>query len=280
VANRVSKELQKKLAAISESNLSIYSSLDGRPELFLKLKELEEALSNKLVGLSLHGLPIRTRSKVFKTAVCEGLGYLAPLNFRKTRPRFPGQDFDTYVQKANNLQIWNEEISPTRRYVLARCDPTDVITKVRVITGEALAEYDRTGTLTKKYQARRKAGRSGSKLISERDTDTFRRILVPTADLPDSILRSISPTDTPIKGRVLAIRSIYDRLTKLVGDTIESHGSDQERNRGIGLQRLVCPILGLKEYADKGQFPDVLSQALAGCGKSHESLLHCGRAAL
>ena len=61
---------------------------------------------------------------------------------------------------------------------------------------------------------------------------------------------------------MLAIRSIYDRLTKLVGDTIESHGSDQERNRGIGLQRLVCPILGLKEYADKGQFPDVLSQAL------------------
>jgi hypothetical protein len=70
-----SLQLDAKLRAIGKSGRSIYDRLDDRPDLFLNINELEEALSNELIGLSLAGYPIRTRSKVFKTAVCKALGF-------------------------------------------------------------------------------------------------------------------------------------------------------------------------------------------------------------
>src|SRR5207244_13175760 len=39
-------------------------------------------------------------------------------------------------------------------------------------------------------------------------------------------------------------------------------GLDQERYRGEALHRLACTIIGLGQYADRGQFPDILSQVL------------------
>ena len=252
-------QLDAKIRAISESKLTIYDYLNDRPDLFLTIDELENALLKELIGLSLAGYPIRTRSKVFKSAVCKALGYAVPTTFQKTRPRFPGQDFDTYVQKANNLQIWNEEVAPTRRYVLARPDAKGKIEAVRVVTGEALAQLDKTGTLTKKYQARRKADRDFSCLSSVYDTNNFTRQFVPAIALD---LSQISPTDKPSKRQVLAVKSVYARLLALIGKTVPDPGHDQERNRGAGLQKAVCGALGLKDYADKGQWPDILSQAL------------------
>ena len=67
--------------------------------------------------------------------------------------KFFGQNFDTYIQKSDNLQIWNEEINPNRRYVLIR-EENDILTNVVVISGSQLADYDTTGTLTQKYQAK------------------------------------------------------------------------------------------------------------------------------
>lgn len=105
-------------------------------------------------GMSLAGLPLRTRSKVVKTAVCEALGYPVPSSFKKTQPRFFGQQLDTYAQKALNLQIWNEELSPTRRYAIIQVLEDDSVGKVRVVNGQQLAILDKTGTITTKYQAR------------------------------------------------------------------------------------------------------------------------------
>src|SRR5262245_28487827 len=96
-------------------------------------------LNAHLTGISLVGLPLRTRSKVVKAHVCEAMGYPTPLSFQKTQPRFPGQNFDTYIQKSNNLQIWNEEIAPARRYVIIRVSAADKILGVKVVTGETLA---------------------------------------------------------------------------------------------------------------------------------------------
>src|SRR6185437_11549855 len=109
--------------------------------------ELQRLLDDGLRGLSLAGLPLRTRSKVVKERVCGVLGYPIPASFRKTQPRFPGQMFDTYTQKSNNLQVWNEELEPTRRYVLIRVANDDVVTRVKVVTGDTLALLDTTGTL-------------------------------------------------------------------------------------------------------------------------------------
>ena len=254
-----SSQLGKKIRAIGKSNLTIYDPLDDRPDLFLTIDELEIALSDKLVGLALGTLPNRTRAKVFKSAVCEALGYPAPNSFQKTRPRFPGQDFDTYVQKRNNLQVFNEEISPTRRYVVARPDVMGTIIAIRVLTGEALAKFDKTGTLTKKYQARRKSDRTSSCLVSSSDTSKFMTEFSPVNSVD---LSNISPIAKPSKHQVLSVKALYTKLLTLVGTTIPDPGHDQERNRGAGLVRAICTALNLKHYADKGRWPDILSQAL------------------
>jgi hypothetical protein len=203
-------------SAITASGLSIYEPLVDKPDLFWDIAILEDHLRTRLVGLTL-AYPLRTRSKVIKAAVCRALGYPVPKAFRRIRPRFPGQDLDVYVQKADNLQIWNEEVSPTRRYALIRVNYHDEITDVRVVTGEALARLDRTGTLTRKYQGRRRPGRVGSKLVSTRDTARLTRVLHPAKTLPTHILAGMSPTARPERGHVLTIDAIVTAHVGMLG---------------------------------------------------------------
>src|SRR6266540_3196268 len=153
---------------LAKSGKSIYDALHDSPEFFLAARDLEAVLRDGLVGLDLN-YPLRTRSKVLKSKICEILGYPVPASFRKSKPRFPGQDFDTYVQKSNNLQIWNEEITPTRRYVIIRLDDASKVVGVRVVTGEVLAKLDPTGTLTKKYQAKSREPVTASVLVTLSD---------------------------------------------------------------------------------------------------------------
>mgnify|MGYP003588957547 CR=1 FL=1 len=134
---------------IYESGLGIYDVISPTDPLFyIPTNELEQILDSGLRGISLAGLPLRTRSKTVKTEICKTLGYPIPRSFVKTQPRFVGQNFDVYTQKSLNLQIWNEEIDPERRYVLIRVDDDDIIRRVKVLTGDQLAIYDNTGTLT------------------------------------------------------------------------------------------------------------------------------------
>jgi len=245
------------VAAIRKNGLSIYSHISVGSELWIPTSALEMLLDRELAGISLAGLPIRTRSKVVKEYVCIALGYSPPRSFKKTQPRFPGQDFDTYTQKSNNLQIWNEEITPTRRYAVIRASESSIINKVKVISGNVLAHLDTTGTLTQKYQARLITGASHSELI----TDTASEVLSPYIS-PTIILSNYNPTDYPSSGELLPIRTIFERLTPLIGQRFADRGRDQERNRGADLHRLVCQALGYDNYHDNGQFPDILHQLL------------------
>jgi hypothetical protein len=192
--------------------------------------------------------PLRTRSKVLKSKVCSVLGYPIPASFKKTQPRFPGQNFDTYVQKANNLQIWNEEVSSSRRYVLIRVDEKDVVTKVRVVTGEVIAALDTTGTLTHKYQAKAKTAPTVSRLVSASDTMNTKEKLI-----------TAQPPEWP---GFLPIADLYSKLVALARTTIINPGITQERNRGGSLHEAVCKILGRLGWEDNGQFPDVKDQLL------------------
>lgn len=107
------------VTAIRAKGLSIYDPIAiGDPDVWIPTPELQALLDAGLRGVSLAGLPLRTRSKVVKSRVCEVLGYPVPSSFTKTRPRFSGQLFDTYTQKSNNMQVWNEELFASRRYVL------------------------------------------------------------------------------------------------------------------------------------------------------------------
>lgn len=186
------------------------------------------------------------------------LGYPIPASFEKTQPRFPGQLFDTYVQKSNNLQVWNEELSATRRYVLIRVSREDVVTRVKVVTGATLALLDTTGTLTQKYQARCIPKDQSTELVVNLDT----ALLQPFTSLAVPLKRVATPVSHPSADQLLPIATLFERLGRLVGVRFKDGGYDQERNRGAGLHRLVCEALGYAGYQDDGQFPDVQHQLL------------------
>ncbi len=245
--------------AISGSGLSIYDPIEiGDPNLWIPTAELEHLLNDELQGLSLADLALRTRSKVVKEHVCRALGYPVPKSFKKTQPRFKGQNFDTYVQKANNLQIWNEELSPSRRYVIIRVNEQGDITRVKVVTGDMLAVLDTTGTLTQKYQARCIVGDTPYELVDSADTD----LLAPFVSGDVDLGRVATPVSYPKSAQLLPIADAYDSLKPLVGRCFADLGIGQERNRGAALHRLVCEALGYAGYQDDGQFPDVRHQLI------------------
>jgi len=246
------------VAAIKESGLSIYEPIPvGDPEKWIPSPALEEILDVGLRGFSVAGLPLRTRSKVVKEKVCELLGYPIPKSFQKTQPRFPGQLFDTYVQKNNNLQIWNEEISGTRRYVLIRVTANDVISRVKVVTGDTLARLDTTGKLTTKYQAGFTEGPNAAELIGP-DVGGIAALVKDQVDLSSVA----SPVQQPREDQLLSIAALHDKLAGFAGERFKDAGIDQERNRGAVLHSAVCQALGYKQFQDDGRFPDVRHQLL------------------
>lgn len=245
---------------IRESGISIYDPLGpDHQSLWITNLQLEKLLNDTLRGTSLHGLPLRTRSKVVKKAVCEALGYPVPTSFRKTQPRFPGQNFDTYIQKSNNLQVWNEELEATRRYVLIRVSADDIVKCVKVVDGATLAKLDRTGTLTQKYQARFTAGSKPVEMASASDTD-FVHSVFGGACQPEILPGS--PVDAPSGASFLPLTELSRRLGRMVGATFADAGHDQERNRGAGLHREICRFIGYSSYQDDGTFPDITAQLL------------------
>lgn len=248
------------LANIASSGLSIYDSIEvGDPDLWLPSPALEEVLSSSITGLSLSGLPLRTRSKVVKEKVCNALGYPIPKSFQKTQPRFPGQQFDTYIQKSSNLQVWNEELSPTRRYVIIKVSDEDIVEKVKVVTGSTLSTLDTTGTLTQKYQARLIPSEESCELVSAQDSDQLSALTHEKVDLKG--LKAV-PTDDPSETTLLTIATIFEKLKTLIGATFKDTGFDQERNRGGFMHGLACKALGYASYKDDGRFPDIRNQLL------------------
>ena len=237
----------KVFRAISSSGLTIYDSLHDRSDLYLEDGALQDLLNKSLRGVDLD-YPIRTRSKVLKAKICEAMGYPVPKTFQRTRPRFPGQNFNVYAQKADNLQVWNQEIAASRRYVVVQVKPSGRVGKVRVVTGEVLAKYDATGTLTSKYQASSRAAVRKSQLVSGRDTLNVRQ----------RVIKSRSPAMPCF----LPIEKLFDTLVPLVGSRIANPGRDQERNRGWALHQAVCRQVTGVAAADCGQFPDMPDQLL------------------
>ena len=246
------------VAAIRASGLTIYDAVEIGSRLWIPSPELESVLDAGLRGMDLAGLPLRTRSKRVKERVCEALGYPVPKSFGRKRPRFPGQQLDIYVQKSNNLQVWNEQLDAIRRYALVRVSEENIIVRVKVVTGDTLAKLDTTGTLTQKYQARLVTGDTDAELISQSDTDH----LTPCISVANPTHFDDSPIEHATTGSLLPVAAVFQRLRKLIGKRFADSGHDQERNRGEALHRLVCEALGYRSYQDDGRFPDVRHQLL------------------
>lgn len=245
--------------AISASGKDIYIPIEiGDPDHWIPSQHIETLLNEGMRGLSLADLALRTRSKVVKTAVCDALGYPVPKSFKKTQPRFFGQQLDTYAQKALNLQIWNEELSPTRRYAIIQVLEDGTVGRVRVVNGQQLAILDKTGSITKKYQARLDLGIESHELVAPEDTLPMLLHVTPGR----MFATTTSPVQEPRSGELRPILEIFERLSPLVGQTFADPGMDQERNRGAALHGMVCMALGYSRYEDTGQFPDIKHQLL------------------
>lgn len=242
---------------IADSGLTIYDYISpADPNLYIPTECLQIILEDAMVGLSLEGYALKTRSKVVKTEICNALGYPVPESFKKTQPRFPGQNFDVYTQKRLNVQIWNEEVDAARRYVFFRANKNDIITNVKIITGDELAWYDRTGTLTKKYQATMNS--FGRNICSCDDAETVRDWIIDSGDT----LIGVNPNSYPRRNQLLRITEIYKRLLPMVGKSISYLDAVQERNRGAGLHAMICDHLGYSIFEDDGTYPDIANQLL------------------
>ncbi len=90
------------------------------------------------------------------------------------------------------------------------------------------------------------------------DTDT----LLPHVRAGADLAKNVSPVDHPAHGLILPIAEVFERLSSAVGRSFPDAGSDQERNRGAALHRIVCELLGYADYRDDGRFPDVRNQLL------------------
>ena len=226
--------------------------------LWIPTAELERLLNRGLSGMSVGGLPLRTRSKEVKKRICSTLGYPEPRSFKRTSPAFSGQRFDVYVQKSDNLQVWNRGISDDLRYVLVRVGADDRVSSVKVVNGDVLSDFDTTGTLTRKYQARLELGDLPAELVTHADTDLLTPMLC-DGEIP---LANVDPASTPVAGAVMPVQTVFDRISALVGREFDDAGHDQERNRGSAVHRAVCNLLGYQDYRDDGQYPDVRNQLL------------------
>jgi hypothetical protein len=245
---------------ISESNLSIYDiDATQHSNLVVPNKVLENILRRKIVGYSLAGFPNRTKSKVLKEVVCGVLGYPVPEKFKRTRPRFPGQILDVYIQKSNNLQIWNDEIDNTRRYAIFGLNNLDMVTKIRIINGEDLVKLDNTGKLTTKYQASIRTTHLQRTYCSEKDTQIVEKFSEYSEDVNT---HQLSPISLPNPSNFLCIKDLFIKLQALIGTSFDRLGATQERNRAALLHEKVTKILGYEDYHDNGQFPDITNQLL------------------
>lgn len=243
---------------IAESGLTIYEIIDPNNEtLYIPTQRLQAIIESGMVGLSLQGLPLRTRSKIVKQKICECLGYPIPKSFKKTQPRFYGQNFDVYTQKSLNVQIWNEEITPDRRYVFLEVNEDDIVTNVRVITGDELADYDNTGKLTTKYQATMHHF-DRSSLFATTDTENLMDVICKC----NPNLREFNPNSFPNPDSLLPISELFDRLITLEGCEFSYISATQERNRGAVIHSAVCEALGYSIYEDDGRYPDLRNQLL------------------
>lgn len=243
---------------ISESGLTIYEIIDPNNEtLYIPTARLQEMIKDAMIGLSLQDLPLRTRSKIVKQKICECLGYPTPKSFKKTQPRFYGQNFDVYTQKSLNVQIWNEEITPERRYVFLEVNEADIVTNVRVITGDELTCYDNTGKLTTKYQATMYHF-DRSQLFATEDTDNLMDVICKY----NPNLRQFNPNDFPKSDSLLPISELFRRLSTLEGREFNYISATQERNRGAVIHSAVCAALGYSIYEDDGRYPDLRNQLL------------------
>lgn len=228
----------------------------------LSNEELQERLERRFVGSDeLKDLRIKTRGKRAREMVCEALGWPIPKSFPRTQPRFPTENFDIFVQAANNLQLWNRPVNVGQRYVIAVLGGDGIVRSVKVLTGFDVSDLATSDTQTTKLQARFRAHAVPEPRVAVHGTDTESfRIFHQTfsAESPPHPRRVGAMPGVGL----LNMPALAAALQPLVGRSFRDPGAMQERLRGQELHVAVCEVLRYDAYADTGQHPDIPNQLL------------------
>jgi hypothetical protein len=227
----------------------------------LTKEELRAKLEVRFLGSNeLRNLPIKTRGKKAREMVCEALGWPIPGSFLRTKPRFPSENFDIFVQGANNLQLWNRDVNVAQRYVFVIL-VGDQVRSVKILTGFELSELAKSDTKTTKLQAqfRGYAEYHPHVVVHGTDTPGLRQYLAANYLGTSSHPRRVGAM--PGIG-LLSMEELARALQPLIGAHFSDPGAVQERLRGQQLHMAVCKALQYDVYADTGQHPDIPNQLL------------------
>jgi hypothetical protein len=256
-------------AAVRAAELPfVDASANRRAGAFLTLSQLETYLTDALRGLSVSGLALKTRSAFIRQQVFAALGYEVPKRARAAGGAptvdnvsggalFGAQNADIYVQKSNNLQVWNEKLDVNRRYLVVIVDEADVVAGVRAFTGRTLAKWSRTGTLTSKFQASLKLVFSDAVPghVCGRDTER-------TVQFIGRAKGTGCASAEPALGTLLSIQDLGAKLTKLIGTTVPYISAVDDKKRSAALSAAVGNALGYNDMGDTAVFPKIPAQML------------------
>jgi hypothetical protein len=244
-------------AAVRARGLSFSdASQTRRAGAFLTLSQLQDYLSEALRGLSVSGLALKTRSQFVRQQVFAALGY-TPEGKSGDGALFGAQNADIYVQKANNLQVWNDKLDARRRYVVVVVDAADQVAGVRAFTGSTLAKWNSTGTLTAKYQAALKLVFSDAVATHVCGRDTER-----TVQFVGQGPHEADGSAEPVAGTLLSIEALGQQLSKLIGKTVPFISAVDEKKRSAALTAKVGKVLGYEGAGDSAVFPKLPAQML------------------
>ena len=97
-----------------------------------------------------------------------------------------------------------------------------------------------------------------------REPDRYRCLLgrLPTVAFAGRSFMGFTVIQAAGPGTLMPIAQVFDKLSNLVGVRIQATGPGQDRVRGELLQQRVSDELGIGEYANYGQWPDIVSQIL------------------
>lgn len=296
--------LKTKISLIQrlEAQLSWKSSLIFSPpnqeSLFTEAEilKLTTPILNQSIPIELSTVQ---KSQWVKLQIIELLGYQKPRGLRTKqakmyKPKFIHQLLDIFVQSSRNLQVWNyvpyaniilpghwNEENRYRyldcRYLLIFHNSEGVIVKTGLVNGNKLAEWDRTGTQTIKWQATvRRRYRNGitSKIITSTVEPLQNKFTSYIRQPLDRKLKFILQEDrnpqtpliktSPNPATLFTHHEIAEAVDTLVGRKFENLGTGQERVMGQALEREVVKALGYQHYeqTDTGGYPDLLHQLI------------------
>lgn len=291
---RIKETIKTRESVLSRGDFLIFNP--PKNDTLYTIDELTFLLKESLLGLEIPlDLKIVQKSHWVKFRVLKALGYNVPSGLRskdarKYKPKFINQLLDIFVQKSNNLQVWNyipysnlklegcwnkEGLNfQDCRYLLVRHNSKGVITNIMIKSGKELKNWDNTGTKTIKWQATIAKHFWETKQIIVGRNDPISEIYCNNTMNTDEKNKLIYNKDfdknnplikkKPDANYLYSIYELSELLDPLLNLKVKKLGSGKERIIGQFAEKKVAELLGYRHYTitDTGNHPDLINQLL------------------